>query len=92
VVIFPFRGEVEAARNSEPLPQAPLVQALEERGVATIDLSDALGQQAHRSSIGNLVVDHYRPLGNTVVSRALDVKLPRLIRETCGNDYRDTGR
>lgn len=84
VLIFPWKGEITAERDRESKPHAPLVQLLRARGVATIDLTDALGEQARRSSLGNLVVEHYRPLGNTVVARTLDRELPRLTAATCG--------
>ena len=84
VVIFPWIAEITDRRDGAPKSYAPLLEALERRDVATVDLTDALGEQARRSSLGNLVVAHYRPLGNTVVARTLDRELPRLTRATCG--------
>jgi hypothetical protein len=84
VLIFPWRDEVLAQREGNPKPHEPLLDALKERRVTTIDLTDALGEQARRSSLGNLVVNHYRPLGNTVVARTLARELPRLTAATCG--------
>jgi hypothetical protein len=84
VLIFPLRDEITAQRDEAPLTHQPLLDALRQRGVATIDLTEALGQQARRSSIGNLVVEHYRPLANRVIGRTLASQLPRLTAETCG--------
>ena len=84
VLIFPWRPEITAQRDGAPRAHAALLEALKQRGIATIDLTEALGEQARRSSIGNLVVDHYRPLGNTVVARTLARELPRLTAPTCG--------
>jgi hypothetical protein len=84
VLIFPLRDEITAQRDEAPLTHQPLLDALRQRGIATIDLTEALGQQARRSSIGNLVVDHYRPLANRVIGRTLASRLPRLTAETCG--------
>jgi hypothetical protein len=84
VLIFPWRTEITAQRDGLPKTHARLLDALEERGVPTLDLTDALGEQARRSSLGNLTVEHYRPLGNAVVARAVARELPRVAGDTCG--------
>lgn len=84
VVIFPWRDEIQAAAAGRPKPHAPLLEALERRGIATIDLTDALGEAARRSGLAPLVTIHYRPAGNAVVAAELARRLPRLLEPTCG--------
>ena len=84
VLVFPFRDEILAARDERPKAHQALLDRLAEREVPTIDLTEELGQQARRSSMGNLIVQHYRPLGNRVVARTVASRLPRLAAATCG--------
>jgi predicted alpha/beta-hydrolase family hydrolase len=60
--------------------------ALAQRGIATIDLTNALGRAARRSAPPGLTEPggHYSPRGNAVVARALAERLPRLTSATCG--------
>jgi hypothetical protein len=57
---------------------------LAQRGIPTIDLTDALGEEARRSELNDVIGAHYLPLGNAVVAHALAEQLPRLTAETCG--------
>jgi hypothetical protein len=86
VVILPLREEIIAARDEAPLPHAVLIEVLRERGVPFLDLSAALGAQARRSSMGNLIEQHYRPLANTVVARTLASELRRHSSPSCGGE------
>jgi hypothetical protein len=84
VLIFPWKDEITAQRDGAPKAHAALLSALEDRRIPTLDLTDELGEQARRSSLGNLTVEHYRPLGNTVVARTIARELPKVAAETCG--------
>ena len=83
VVVFPLNGEVLAQRDRGARTHAPLLAALEQRGVATIDLTEAFGQQARRVDISRLFEGHYTPTGNDLVARTLARELPRLTAATC---------
>jgi hypothetical protein len=84
VLIFPWGEEISNAREKDKQPHAPLIAALRARGVAVIDLAEALGREARRTKIDKLVADHYTALGNTVVANALTAQLPGLTAATCG--------
>lgn len=84
VLVFPYLDEIQAARDERPKAHQALLDRLAAGEVPTLDLTDELGQQARRSSIGNLLVHHYRPLGNRVVARTVASRLPRLAAATCG--------
>ena len=84
VLVFPTRVEIERQRDGREKIHAPLLQVLNQRGIATIDLTDAMGRQAHSADLNNLAPRHYRPLGNQVVARTLKEQLPRLTAQTCG--------
>jgi hypothetical protein len=84
VLIFPWKDEIAAQRDRTPKAHAALLSALQGLGIPTLDLTDELGEQARRSSLGNLTVEHYRPLGNTVVARTVARDLPKVAAATCG--------
>ena len=84
VLIFPWKDEIAAERDGAPKAHVALLRALEQHRIPTLDLTDELGEQARRSSLGNLTVEHYRPLGNTIVARTIARELPKVAAETCG--------
>jgi hypothetical protein len=84
VVVFPWRDEIEAAAAGRSKTHAPLLEALGRRGVATIDLTDALGQAAREQGVARLVTIHYREAGNNLAASELARRLPGLIAPTCG--------
>jgi hypothetical protein len=84
VLVFPGKDEVEAARDGQPRTHQPLLDALEQRDIATIDLTDALGRDARRRDISNLFEGHYTPRANQQVAETLAARLPNLIGSTCG--------
>jgi hypothetical protein len=85
VLVFPTESETATARDDGPKIHAPLLAALEAHNLARIDLTDALGAQAHHVALKDLIVQHYTPLGNAVVADTLRARLPALVSGTCGN-------
>jgi hypothetical protein len=83
VVVFPFRDEIADARDGRPIPHAALIQAMQQSGIATVDLTDALGAQARISGLNAVIGSHLTPLGNTVVAQTLANELPALTASTC---------
>jgi len=84
VVILPIKAETVAFRDAGTKTHAALLEALERRGLPTIDLTDAFAEAARRTSPGSLILGHYRPAGNALVARTLANDLPGLIAPTCG--------
>ena len=86
VLVLPDLSAILAQRDKEPKRHAALLEALAQRGIATIDLTNALGRAARRSAPPGLTEPggHYSPRGNAVVARALAERLPRLTSATCG--------
>jgi hypothetical protein len=84
VLVFPGKDEVEAARDGQPRTHQPLLDALDQRDIATIDLTDALGREARRRDISNLFEGHYTPRANAQVAETLAERLPALTGATCG--------
>jgi hypothetical protein len=86
VLVFPNQMSIVVQRDEKPKQHAALLAALAQRGVATIDLTDALGRRARRSGVSGLMSGggHYSPLGNAVVARTLADQLPALTSATCG--------
>jgi hypothetical protein len=86
VLVFPHLAELRSQREGGPEPHAVLVAALQQRGIATIDLTEALGEQAGDASVDDLMLSggHYGPRGNAIVARTLAAQLPALTAETCG--------
>ena len=85
VVVFPTRDEIAAGRDGHPKPHAPLLERLEQRGVAVVDLTDALAAEARQVSPGELIAEHLRPRGNRVAAEALATRLADLMAPTCGD-------
>ena len=83
VIIFSPADEIEAGLRGDGRLHAPLVEWLAREGVPTIDVTDALTEEARRSGVPAVVRYHYRPLGNEVVARTLAERLPGLIGQTC---------
>jgi hypothetical protein len=84
VLVFPYANEIVAAQQGRPKTHAPLLDLLAREGIATIDLTDALGLAARDHGVEELINSHYRPLGDAVVADALAQQLPDLIAPTCG--------
>lgn len=84
VLVFPGGDEITAPREGRPIAHSQLVDQLEQRHIATIDLTDALGEQARRSRLADLIAGHYTAGGNEIVARALAERLPRLTSGTYG--------
>jgi hypothetical protein len=84
VVFFGRELDIVARRHGEDRVYEPLLDQLKEDGLATIDVTEALGREARRRSVHELVDKHYRPTGNAVVARMLAEKLPSLVGGTCG--------
>lgn len=84
VVVFPYQDEITSRRDGEPKVHAPLLEALAERDVPTLDLTDPLAGQSRRGQLGSLLRMHYTRQGNAVVARALAERLPALTASTCG--------
>jgi hypothetical protein len=84
VVVLPPRPEVIAERDGLPKPHTPLLAALDQRGIATIDVTDALGELARSSDVDDLIGVHYREVGNAAVARAIADRLPSLATGRCG--------
>jgi hypothetical protein len=83
VLIFPTISDIESARDGRPKAHAPLSTLLEQRGIDVIDLTDALGEEARRTELRQVIRKHYAPGGNAVVSRTLASRLPPLLASTC---------
>ncbi|MCC7107028.1 MAG: hypothetical protein IT307_18000 [Chloroflexi bacterium] len=83
VLVFPTRAEVEAARNGRPKTHQPLLDALEQRSIRSLDLTDALGRKAQRVDISKLFEGHYTPLANEYIADVLAERLPSLTSSTC---------
>jgi hypothetical protein len=83
VLIFPWKHEIAAQRDGAPRAHGALLTALQEKGIPTVDLTDALGEQAKRSSLDDLIGEHYLPLGNTVVARTVARELPKVAAGSC---------
>ena len=83
VLILPGDAEIAIARDGRARSYTPLLEALEQRAIPTIDLVDVLGEQARLHRLAELIQGHYRPLGNSVVAHTLADTLPRLTAETC---------
>jgi hypothetical protein len=84
VLVFPMGGDIVAQRDSMPKAHAPLLEELQRRGIPTVDLTDALGEDARHSELPTLGARHYRPHENGVVARTLAKRLPTLAADTCG--------
>jgi hypothetical protein len=84
VIIFPRKREIVTQRDRGTKVHAPLLDALRERGVPTLDVTEALAEQARRTDMDRLVVGHYRPLANATVARTLARPLSTLTAATCG--------
>jgi hypothetical protein len=85
VVIFPLSGEVLNQRDRAQKTHAPLLERLAQHGIATVDLTDAFGQQARRADISRLFEGHYTPFGNELAARTLARELPELTAGTCSS-------
>jgi hypothetical protein len=86
VLVFPTRDEIAARRDGQGrLPHALLLDRLRSAGVATLDLTDYLGEAASSAELADLMAPegHYSPGGNAVVARALADRLPALSAATC---------
>jgi hypothetical protein len=83
VLIFPTLDEVVAARDRHPKTHQPLLDALAARGIATVDLTDALGPLARRYDTSRLFEGHYTPFANEEVAQTLARRLPTLTGATC---------
>src|SRR5207247_2587832 len=85
MVVFPLQPEILAYRDQGTQTHAPLLEALEQRGIPTVDLTDAFAEAARRTDPGDLIQKHYLPRGNVLVARTLAKELPTLTAPTCGN-------
>jgi hypothetical protein len=83
VVVFPFRDEITDASNGLPKPHQVLLDAMQQQGIATVDLTDPLAAQARVSGLNAVIGAHLTPLGNAVAAQALASELPALTASTC---------
>jgi len=84
VVVFSPLNVIETLLSGGAPVHAPLVQWLDRAGIATIDVTDALVEEARRSGPEAVVEAHYTPLGNRVVAAELAHRLPDLVDSRCG--------
>ena len=84
VVIFPTREEIMAQRDGLPKPHATLLESLHQRGVAALDMTDPLAEEARRTPPDALIDEHLRAKGNSIVARALADQLGPLTAPSCG--------
>jgi len=84
VVMFGSEIEIRALHDKGQKSYAPLLDWLAWEGIATVDVTENLAQQAGRSGTSKVVENHYRPLGNKTVGLTLSYRLPALTRATCG--------
>src|SRR5262245_28443219 len=73
VLIFPTRADLEDWLAGAPRYWTTLLDALEERSIAYLDLSEPLAAAARRAgNVGSLYSEsHFNALGNDVVARAV---------------------
>ena len=73
LVVFPDIGDQRRNRRGEPRRYAPLLERLDAKGYATIDVLDALEAVEPQHSVDELVVawGHYSPLGSDIVAQFL---------------------
>ena len=83
IVMLPSQTEITIQANGGKTPTAPLAEALRQRGLTTIDMTEPLGTVARRSAASDLIAGHYKALGNDVVAHTLATQLPALIAPTC---------
>jgi hypothetical protein len=84
VVVLTTPSEISSlVRGGTPV-HLPLLDWLRRAGIPTVDVTDALVDEARRAGVDAVVEFHYRPLGNEVVAKALADRLPTLVAGTCG--------
>lgn len=84
VLIFPSKDEVEAARDGQGRTHQPLIDALAQLDIPTVDLTDSLGRYARSNDISKIFEGHYTPRANERVAETLADRLPALTSRTCG--------
>ena len=84
VVVFSPASEIEAALAGRDAIYAPLLEWLAREGVATIDVTDALVDEARRSGVSAVAIHHYTARGNDIVARTLARRLPEVVGAPCG--------
>jgi hypothetical protein len=83
VIILSPGSEISSVLQGKGPIYAPLLAWLEREGIPTVDVTNALVDEARRSGLAKVVEHHYRPLGNEVVARTLANQLPPLVEGTC---------
>lgn len=86
VIVFGTDVDSAAVSRGEPKAYAPLLKWLAAENIPTIDVTEAVAQQARRSGLDGLMEHHYTGRGNRVVAEALAREIPRLIAPTCERD------
>jgi hypothetical protein len=69
IVLFPGKADIENVRNGRPLVYQPLKKQLVEAGRDVIDCMDVFVGDAGKHAIDELIVGHYKPLGNRFVAQ-----------------------
>jgi hypothetical protein len=88
VVFFPGRRDATdyVIRDIDE-PYLPIEAALQDAGLATINLAEVVRPVIARSGTDSLYAEHghYSAQGNRLIAEALNEKLPGLIAPTCSN-------
>lgn len=71
VIVFGTRPDIETLAAGQPKAYQPILDWLDREAVAYVDVTDDLAQEARRSNLRSVIANHYRPLGNEIVSRKL---------------------
>ncbi len=72
MVLFPGKEDIKNVRDGKPLVYQPLKQHLVEAGHDVIDCMDVFIGDAGKHALGELIVGHYRPLGNRFVAQHIE--------------------
>jgi hypothetical protein len=83
IVVFGTRPDIESLAARRPKAYQPMLDWLEREGVAYVDVTDDLAQEARRSNVRSVIANHYRPLGNELVARRLANELRSSTRPDC---------
>lgn len=89
VLVFPDGGAIRDQLDGRARSHAVLLEALAQQGVPTIDLTDALVQEAGTVGVDGIFVTsgyHYSPRGNAIVAHTLAKQLPQLASQMCTSE------
>lgn len=82
VILFPTKGDIKNQYNGNPVIYAPIISALEKRGVHIIDMQDVFNDFLAEHSYTALFMpyDHYTPEANALVAQRLAEELQRILQ------------